>query len=76
MSLRRRTARTPQLLLAAALSGVLLAPPAAAVTTPRPSPGGGVPLRVATYNIHAGASRTACSTWTGRWPNCVHSTLM
>lgn len=55
MSLRRRTARTPQLLLAAALSGVLLAPPAAAVTTPRPSPGGGVPLRVATYNIHAGA---------------------
>ncbi|MFE7055553.1 endonuclease/exonuclease/phosphatase family protein [Streptomyces californicus] len=55
MSMRRRTTQTPQLLLAAALSGVLLAPPAAAVTTPRPSPGGGVPLRVATYNIHAGA---------------------
>ncbi|MFE9459711.1 endonuclease/exonuclease/phosphatase family protein [Streptomyces californicus] len=57
MSLRRRTARTPQLLLAASLLGVLLAPPAAAAPrhSPGGSPGGGVPLRVATYNIHAGA---------------------
>ncbi|MDQ0985521.1 endonuclease/exonuclease/phosphatase family protein [Streptomyces sp. V2I9] len=55
MSPRRRPPHTPQLLLAAALLGALLAPPAAAVTPYRPSSGGGVPLRVATYNIHAGA---------------------
>ncbi|MEU0100707.1 endonuclease/exonuclease/phosphatase family protein [Streptomyces sp. NPDC006267] len=55
MSPRRRVRRTPQLLLAASLLGALLAPPAAAVTTPRTPPGGVLPLRVATYNIHAGA---------------------
>ncbi|MFC8654418.1 endonuclease/exonuclease/phosphatase family protein [Streptomyces parvus] len=61
MSLRRRSSRVPQLLLAASLLGALLAPPAAA-TSARHSPsgatdgiGGGLPLRVATYNIHAGA---------------------
>ncbi|WP_103530329.1 endonuclease/exonuclease/phosphatase family protein [Streptomyces sp. SM11] len=52
MPLRRRT---PQILLVASLLGALIAPPAAAVTTPRPPSGGGLPLRVATYNIHAGA---------------------
>ncbi|MFJ6611377.1 endonuclease/exonuclease/phosphatase family protein [Streptomyces sp. NPDC091289] len=55
MSLRRRTSRLPQLLLATALFGALIAPPAAAVTTPRAPSGGEFPLRVATYNIHAGA---------------------
>ncbi|MFJ7413013.1 endonuclease/exonuclease/phosphatase family protein [Streptomyces sp. NPDC098077] len=55
MSLRRRTSRIPQLLFTASLLGALIAPPAAAVTTARPSSGGDVPLRVATYNIHAGA---------------------
>ncbi|WGP11440.1 endonuclease/exonuclease/phosphatase family protein [Streptomyces sp. SH5] len=62
MSLRRHSSRIPQLLLAASLLGALLAPPAAAASAPRsPSgePGGaggrGLPLRVATYNIHAGA---------------------
>ncbi|NUW02183.1 endonuclease/exonuclease/phosphatase family protein [Streptomyces sp. CAI 127] len=64
MSLRRRSSRVPQLLLAASLLGALLAPPAAATSAHR-SPsggtdgvggaGGGLPLRVATYNIHAGA---------------------
>ncbi|MFJ3968784.1 endonuclease/exonuclease/phosphatase family protein [Streptomyces parvus] len=61
MSLRRRSSRVPQLLLAASLLGALLAPPAAA-TSARHSPsggtdgaGGGLPLRVSTYNIHAGA---------------------
>lgn len=54
MSLRRRTSRIPQLLFAASLLGVLVAPPAAA-TTARPPSGGDLPLRVATYNIHAGA---------------------
>ncbi|MEU7326985.1 endonuclease/exonuclease/phosphatase family protein [Streptomyces parvus] len=61
MSLRRRSSRVPQLLLAASLLGALLAP-AAAATSARHSPsggtdgaGGGLPLRVATYNIHAGA---------------------
>ncbi|MDG9682915.1 endonuclease/exonuclease/phosphatase family protein [Streptomyces sp. DH18] len=54
MSLRRRTSRIPQLLFAASLLGALVAPPAAA-TTARPPSGGDVPLRVATYNIHAGA---------------------
>ncbi|MEU9677214.1 endonuclease/exonuclease/phosphatase family protein [Streptomyces parvus] len=61
MSLRRGSSRVPQLLLAASLLGALLAPPAAA-TSARHSPsggtdgaGGGLPLRVATYNIHAGA---------------------
>ncbi|MFQ6851043.1 endonuclease/exonuclease/phosphatase family protein [Streptomyces sp. 35M1] len=61
MSLRRRSSRVPQLLLAASLLGALLAPPAAA-TSARHSPsggtdgaGGGLPLRVATYNIHTGA---------------------
>lgn len=46
MSLRRRA---PQLLLLTALLGALLGSPAAAAAA-RP-----VPLRVATYNIHAGA---------------------
>ncbi|MFF8552810.1 endonuclease/exonuclease/phosphatase family protein [Streptomyces sp. NPDC015501] len=55
MPLRCRTLRIPRLLLAASLSGVLLAPPALAAAAPRPPSGGGVPLRVATYNIHAGA---------------------
>ncbi|MEU2066844.1 endonuclease/exonuclease/phosphatase family protein [Streptomyces anulatus] len=54
MSLRRRTSRIPQLLFAASLLGALVAPPAAA-TTARPPSGGDLPLRVATYNIHAGA---------------------
>ncbi|GGS50966.1 endonuclease/exonuclease/phosphatase family protein [Streptomyces badius] len=62
MSLRRRSSRVPQLLLAASLLGALLAPPAAAASAHR-SPSGeavgaggrGLPLRVATYNIHAGA---------------------
>ncbi len=61
MSLCRRSSRVPQLLLAASLLGALLAPPAAA-TSARHSPsggtdgaGGGLTLRVATYNIHAGA---------------------
>ncbi|MFE9048350.1 MULTISPECIES: endonuclease/exonuclease/phosphatase family protein [Streptomyces] len=65
MSLRRRSSRVPQLLLAASLLGALLAPPAAAASahgSPSGEPGGtggtggrGLPLRVATYNIHAGA---------------------
>ncbi|MGC5541160.1 endonuclease/exonuclease/phosphatase family protein [Streptomyces griseus] len=59
MSLRRRSARFPQLLLSASLLGALLAPPAAAASAHRSSPSGGsgagLPLRVATYNIHAGA---------------------
>lgn len=55
MSLRRRTV---QLLLTTALSGAALAPPAVASASPAPvpgHPGGGVPLRVATYNMHAGS---------------------
>ncbi|MET9771180.1 endonuclease/exonuclease/phosphatase family protein [Streptomyces sp. NPDC006415] len=65
MSLRRRSFLVPQLLLAASLLGALLAPPAAAASahsSPSGEPGGtggtggrGLPLRVATYNIHAGA---------------------
>ncbi|MFH9264441.1 endonuclease/exonuclease/phosphatase family protein [Streptomyces sp. NPDC017546] len=55
MSLRHRSSRIPQLLLTASLLGALITPPAAAVTTARPSSGEGLPLRVATYNIHAGA---------------------
>ncbi|XCM30980.1 endonuclease/exonuclease/phosphatase family protein [Streptomyces parvus] len=61
MSLRRRSSRVPQLLLAASLLGALLAPPAAATSAHRSTSGGtdgageGLPLRVATYNIHAGA---------------------
>lgn len=55
MSLHRRTSRVPQLLFAASLLGALVAPPAAAFTTARPPSGGELPLRVATYNIHAGA---------------------
>ncbi|WP_327368779.1 endonuclease/exonuclease/phosphatase family protein [Streptomyces sp. NBC_01217] len=47
MSLRRRTV---QVLVAAGLSGSALVPPAAAA-----GQGQAVPLRVATYNIHAGA---------------------
>ncbi|MFF0287784.1 endonuclease/exonuclease/phosphatase family protein [Streptomyces sp. NPDC005262] len=47
MSLRRRTA---EVLIAAGLLGVAAVPPAGAVGHGRP-----VPLRVATYNIHAGA---------------------
>ncbi|WP_329156924.1 endonuclease/exonuclease/phosphatase family protein [Streptomyces anulatus] len=54
MSLRSRTSRIPQLLFAVSLLGVLVAPPAVA-TTARPPSGGDLPLRVATYNIHAGA---------------------
>ncbi|MET7644846.1 endonuclease/exonuclease/phosphatase family protein [Streptomyces sp. NPDC005426] len=49
MSLRRRTV---EVLLAAGLLGTALAPPAAAAGH---GPGQLVPLRVATYNIHAGA---------------------
>ncbi|ALC28693.1 endonuclease/exonuclease/phosphatase family protein [Streptomyces sp. CFMR 7] len=49
MSPRRRI---PQLLLTAALLGTLIGSPPAAATT---APAHGVPLRVATYNIHAGA---------------------
>ncbi|MET8326792.1 endonuclease/exonuclease/phosphatase family protein [Streptomyces sp. NPDC005181] len=47
MSLRRRTV---EVLIAAGLLGVAAAPPAGAAGPGRP-----VPLRVATYNIHAGA---------------------
>ncbi|MEU9620503.1 MULTISPECIES: endonuclease/exonuclease/phosphatase family protein [unclassified Streptomyces] len=47
MSLRRRTV---DVLIAAGLSGAVLAPPASAA-----GQGHAVPLRVATYNIHAGA---------------------
>ncbi|MFD7944029.1 endonuclease/exonuclease/phosphatase family protein [Streptomyces sp. NPDC059744] len=47
MSLRRRTA---EVLIAAGLLGVVTVPPAGAAGHGRP-----VPLRVATYNIHAGA---------------------
>ncbi|MET9588096.1 endonuclease/exonuclease/phosphatase family protein [Streptomyces sp. NPDC006539] len=47
MSLRRRTA---EVLIAAGLLGVVAVPPAGAAGHGRP-----VPLRVATYNIHAGA---------------------
>ncbi|PZT75461.1 endonuclease/exonuclease/phosphatase family protein [Streptomyces sp. AC1-42W] len=50
MSLRRRTV---EVLVAAGLLGAALAPPATASTGP--GPGASVPLRVATYNIHAGA---------------------
>jgi len=49
MSLRRRV-RVPRLLLTTALMGALLGSPAVAATAPR-----AVPLRVVTYNIHAGA---------------------
>lgn len=49
MSLRRRTV---EVLLAAGLLGTALAPPAAAAAH---GPGQLVPLRVATYNIHAGS---------------------
>ncbi|WP_405714827.1 MULTISPECIES: endonuclease/exonuclease/phosphatase family protein [unclassified Streptomyces] len=49
MSLRRRTV---EVLVAAGLLGSALAPPAAAAGLAHESP---VPLRVATYNIHAGA---------------------
>ncbi|NED12087.1 endonuclease/exonuclease/phosphatase family protein [Streptomyces sp. SID9124] len=49
MSLRRRTV---EVLVAAGLLGAALAPPASAAG---PGPGPSVPLRVATYNIHAGA---------------------
>ncbi|MER8194668.1 endonuclease/exonuclease/phosphatase family protein [Streptomyces microflavus] len=54
MSLRRRhpirlRLRLPQLLLTTALLGALLGPPAAAASRPP------VPLRVVTYNVHAGA---------------------
>ncbi|MFF9791828.1 endonuclease/exonuclease/phosphatase family protein [Streptomyces bacillaris] len=49
MSPRRRI---PQLLLTASLLGTLIGSPPAAATT---APAHGVPLRVATYNIHAGA---------------------
>ncbi|MFE3718108.1 endonuclease/exonuclease/phosphatase family protein [Streptomyces cyaneofuscatus] len=62
MSPRRRSRlrlRLPHVLLTAALLGALLgAPPAAAAAvSPAASPAAspGVPLRVATYNIHAGA---------------------
>ncbi|MFF8986883.1 endonuclease/exonuclease/phosphatase family protein [Streptomyces globisporus] len=62
MSLRRRPSRVPQLLVAASLLAALLAPPAAAASahrSPSGEPGGTggrvLPLRVATYNIHAGA---------------------
>ncbi|MEI7034093.1 endonuclease/exonuclease/phosphatase family protein [Streptomyces pratensis] len=56
MSPTRRMRRSPHLAATAALLGVLCAPPAAASTADTPErPGGGVPLRVATYNIHAGA---------------------
>ncbi|MFD7863434.1 endonuclease/exonuclease/phosphatase family protein [Streptomyces sp. NPDC057682] len=49
MSLRRRTV---EVLVAAGLLGAALAPPASAAGH---GPGQSVPLRVATYNIHAGA---------------------
>ncbi|MGW1179690.1 endonuclease/exonuclease/phosphatase family protein [Streptomyces drozdowiczii] len=49
MSLRRRTV---EVLVAAGLLGAALAPPASAAGH---GPGPSVPLRVATYNIHAGA---------------------
>ncbi|MFD5071185.1 endonuclease/exonuclease/phosphatase family protein [Streptomyces sp. NPDC058369] len=49
MSLRRRTV---EVLVAASLLGAALAPPATAAEHGR---GPSVPLRVATYNIHAGA---------------------
>lgn len=49
MSLRRRTV---EMLVAAGLLGAALAPPATAAGH---GPGPSVPLRVATYNIHAGA---------------------
>ncbi|MFJ3090625.1 endonuclease/exonuclease/phosphatase family protein [Streptomyces sp. NPDC086838] len=49
MSLRRRTV---EVLVAAGLLGAVLAPPASAAGH---GPGPSVPLRVATYNIHAGA---------------------
>lgn len=75
MSLRSRTSRIPQLLFAVSLLGVLVAPPAVA-TTARPPSGGDLPLRVATYNIHAGAGWTASSTWTARQPNSVLWTPM
>ncbi|MYW09428.1 metal-dependent hydrolase [Streptomyces sp. SID2563] len=51
MSLRRRTV---EVLVAAGLLGAALAPPATAAGHGR-APGQSVPLRVATYNIHAGA---------------------
>lgn len=50
MSLRRRTV---EVLVAAGLLGAALAPPATA--SPGHGPGRPVPLRVVTYNIHAGA---------------------
>ncbi|MGW1224543.1 endonuclease/exonuclease/phosphatase family protein [Streptomyces sp. NPDC002530] len=49
MSLRRRTV---EVLVVAGLLGAALAPPASAAGD---GPGRSVPLRVATYNIHAGA---------------------
>ncbi|MEU3136434.1 endonuclease/exonuclease/phosphatase family protein [Streptomyces sp. NPDC006854] len=58
MSLRHPASRVPQLLLAASLLGALLAPPAVAAPAHRSPAGGspgGLPLRVATYNIHAGS---------------------
>ncbi|MEU3008655.1 endonuclease/exonuclease/phosphatase family protein [Streptomyces sp. NPDC007020] len=58
MSLRHPASRVPQLLLAASLLGTLLAPPAVAASAHRSPAGGspgGLPLRFATYNIHAGA---------------------
>ncbi|MEU2246099.1 endonuclease/exonuclease/phosphatase family protein [Streptomyces sp. NPDC019224] len=51
MSLRRRTV---EVLVAAGLLGAALAPPATAAGHGR-APGQSVPLRVATYNIHAGS---------------------
>ncbi|MFC8532960.1 endonuclease/exonuclease/phosphatase family protein [Streptomyces sp. NPDC057249] len=51
MSLRRRTV---EVLVAAGLLGAALAPPATAAGHGQ-APGRSVPLRVATYNIHAGA---------------------
>ncbi|GAB2936617.1 endonuclease/exonuclease/phosphatase family protein [Streptomyces sp. NPDC059171] len=58
MSLRHPASRVPQLLLAASLLGALFTPPAVAAPAHRSPAGGtsgGLPLRVATYNIHAGA---------------------
>ncbi|WP_326766725.1 endonuclease/exonuclease/phosphatase family protein [Streptomyces sp. NBC_01591] len=52
MSLRRRTV---EVLVAAGLSVTALAPPAAAAGEGGEGHGRAVPLRVATYNIHAGA---------------------
>ncbi|ARF73920.1 metal-dependent hydrolase [Kitasatospora albolonga] len=49
---RRRRIRLPHLLLTAALLGALLGSPPAATAAPASR---AVPLRVATYNIHAGA---------------------